>query len=241
MEAELRKRIQNRLIPDAEVTLSFVRGRPPLQPNDASRALAAKVKALADEQKLEVVVRDRSTGGGTDAAYAAMATKAAVIEGLGVRGYGAHSSDSEYVVVDAIAPKLVLVTRLVMAIGSGKALDAVLGGPKKAAVLGRSGTAWRGVSDLRPGPHAMAAKRATGGRTRRIQPFGYRTICVQRNSAIVLPLCVTVASQTWVVRPMWTAVAVHSMTPSRAVPRWLDLSSTVVKFWAPSGSDEMQP
>ena len=66
--------------------------------------------------------RDRPTGGGTDAAYASLATKAPVIEGLGVRGYGAHSSDSEYVVVDAIAPKLVLVTRLVMAIGSGKAL-----------------------------------------------------------------------------------------------------------------------
>ncbi|WP_431288134.1 glutamate carboxypeptidase [Roseateles chitinivorans] len=122
LEAELRKRIQNKLVPDAEVTLSFNRGRPPLAATDASRALAAKVKALADEQKLELVVRDRPTGGGTDAAYASLATKAPVIEGLGVRGFGAHSSDSEYVVVDAIAPKLVLVTRVVMAIGSGKAL-----------------------------------------------------------------------------------------------------------------------
>lgn len=121
MEAELRKRIQNKLLPDSEVSLTFNRNRPPLQASDASRALAAKAKALADEQKLELVVRDRPTGGGTDAAYAALATKAPVLEGLGVRGFGAHSSDSEYVVVDAIAPKLVLVTRLVMAIGSGQA------------------------------------------------------------------------------------------------------------------------
>jgi len=122
MEAELRQRIQKKLLPESEVTLSFHRGRPPLQASDASRALGAKVKALAEEQKLELVVRDRPTGGGTDAAYAAQSGKAPVIEGLGVRGYGAHSSDSEYVVVDAIAPKLVLVTRLLMAIGSGKAL-----------------------------------------------------------------------------------------------------------------------
>lgn len=122
MEAELRKRIQNKLLPESEISLTFTRNRPPLQATDASRALAAKAKALADEQKLELVVRDRPTGGGTDAAYAALATQAPVLEGLGVRGYGAHSSDSEFVVVDAIAPKLVLVTRLVMAIGSGKAL-----------------------------------------------------------------------------------------------------------------------
>ncbi|WP_423596345.1 glutamate carboxypeptidase [Roseateles sp. MS654] len=121
MEAELRKRIQNKLLPDSEVTMTFERRRPPLQATDASRALAARLKAMADEQKLELVVRDRPTGGGTDAAYAALSTKAPVVEGLGVRGFGAHSSDSEYVVVDAIAPKLALVTRLVMAIGSGKA------------------------------------------------------------------------------------------------------------------------
>lgn len=122
MEAELRKRIQTKLLPESEVTLAFRRGRPPLQASEASRALGAKVKALADEQKLELVVRDRPTGGGTDAAYAALATQAPVIEGMGVRGFGAHSSDSEYVVLDGIAPKLLLATRIVMAIGSGKAL-----------------------------------------------------------------------------------------------------------------------
>ena len=122
MEAELQKRIQKKLLPESEVSVTFRRGRPPLQATDASRALGAKVKAMADEQKLDLVVRDRPTGGGTDAAYAALSTQAPVIEGMGVRGFGAHSSDSEFVVVDAIAPKLLLATRLVMALGSGKAL-----------------------------------------------------------------------------------------------------------------------
>ncbi|OWQ86361.1 glutamate carboxypeptidase [Roseateles aquatilis] len=121
MEAELRKRIQNKLLPESEVTLAFRLGRPPLQATEASRALAARAKALAAEQQLELVVRDVPTGGGTDAAYAALSTRAPVIEGMGVRGFGAHSSDSEYVVLDSIAPKLVLATRLIMAIGSGKA------------------------------------------------------------------------------------------------------------------------
>ncbi|WP_067066209.1 glutamate carboxypeptidase [Roseateles chitosanitabidus] len=120
MEAELQKRIQKKLLPESEVSVAFRRGRPPLQATDASRALGVRVKALADEQKLDLVVRDRPTGGGTDAAYAALSTQAPVIEGMGVRGFGAHSSDSEYVVVDAIAPKLLLATRLVMALGSGK-------------------------------------------------------------------------------------------------------------------------
>ncbi|WP_435532096.1 glutamate carboxypeptidase [Roseateles amylovorans] len=124
IEAELRKRIQNKLLPESEVSLNFERRRPPLQASDAARALATQAQALAAQQKLDLQVRDVPTGGGTDAAFAALATQAPVIEGLGVRGYGAHSNNAEYVQVDAIAPKLVLATRLVMAIGSGQALPA---------------------------------------------------------------------------------------------------------------------
>ena len=53
---------------------------------------------------------------------------------------------------------------------------------------------------------------------------------MQRNSAIVLPdpASVTTASHTWVVLPAWTFVATVAIRPSRAVPRKLDLSSTVV-------------
>ncbi|MET0209242.1 MAG: glutamate carboxypeptidase [Burkholderiaceae bacterium] len=122
IEAELRKRIQNKLLPESEVTLNFERRRPPLQATPASRALGAQAQALAKEQGMDLQVRDVPTGGGTDAAFAALSTQAPVVEGLGVRGFGAHSSNAEYIQLDAVAPKLVLATRLVMAIGTGKAL-----------------------------------------------------------------------------------------------------------------------
>ena len=71
---------------------------------------------------------------------------------------------------------------------------------------------------------------------------GHRIICVQRNSAIVLPVsrCVTTASYTCVVRPRCCAVAMQSSVPSRAVPRKLDFSSIVVKPVAPSGRFTIQ-
>ncbi len=61
---------------------------------------------------------------------------------------------------------------------------------------------------------------------------------MHRNSAVVRPVVasVTTASQTWVVRPACTLVATQSMRPSRAVPRKLVFSSTVVNPVEPSGS-----
>lgn len=121
IEATLRERIKNRLLPDAEVSLGFERRRPPLQATDASRALGAHVSMLAGEQGLNLVVRDRPSGGGTDAAFAALATKAPVLEGLGLRGFGAHTTDAEFVQLDSIEPKLVLNLRLILDIAQGRA------------------------------------------------------------------------------------------------------------------------
>lgn len=121
IEATLRERIKNRLLPESEVTLNFERRRPPLQATDASRALGAHVSALAREQGLNLVVRDTPSGGGTDAAFAALATKAPVLEGLGLRGFGAHTTDAEFVQIDSIEPKLVLNLRLILDIAQGRA------------------------------------------------------------------------------------------------------------------------
>ena len=68
---------------------------------------------------------------------------------------------------------------------------------------------------------------------------GYRTICVQRNKAMVFRVsrCVTTASHTCVVLPRCAAFARHSMWPWRAVPKWLDLSSMVVRVqWRPAAA-----
>ena len=62
-----------------------------------------------------------SIGAGTDAAFAALKTEAPVIEGMGLRNFGAHTSNAEYVNISSIEPRLYLVTRLIMDIAAGRA------------------------------------------------------------------------------------------------------------------------
>lgn len=121
IERNLRERIKNKLLPEADVQLEFERTFPPLQATDASRALAAHAQGIYGEIGKKLVVRDRSIGGGTDAANAALKTKAPVIEGFGLHGFGAHTTNAEYVLIDSIVPRLYLATRMIMDISSGKA------------------------------------------------------------------------------------------------------------------------
>jgi glutamate carboxypeptidase len=121
VEQALRERIKNKLLPEAEVTLDFENRRPPLQATDASRALAKHAAGIYAELGMKLTVRDRPTGGGTDAAFAALSTRAPVIEGFGLRGFGSHSTNAEYILVESIVPRLYLATRMIMDIASGKA------------------------------------------------------------------------------------------------------------------------
>lgn len=119
IEAALRESIKDKLIPDTTVELEFRRGRPAFNANAASRVLAQHAQGVFKELGLPLAIRDRAAGGGTDAAYAAMRARGAVLEGFGLRGYGAHSNDNEYVFVSSIVPRLVLAARLVLDVGSG--------------------------------------------------------------------------------------------------------------------------
>jgi len=119
IEAQLRESIKDRLIPDTTVELEFRRGRPAFVANNVSRVLAQHAQGVFKEMGLPMVIRDRATGGGTDAAYAGMRPKGGVLESFGLRGYGSHSNDNEYIFISSIAPKLVLATRMVMDVGSG--------------------------------------------------------------------------------------------------------------------------
>ncbi len=58
--------------------------------------------------------------GRSDAAFAGLATQAPVVERFGLQGFGAHSADAEYVLLDSIEPRLYLVTRMVMDISRDK-------------------------------------------------------------------------------------------------------------------------
>jgi glutamate carboxypeptidase len=121
VEQKLRERIKNKLLPNAEVELQFQRGRPALQATDASRALAGHAQKIYAELGKTVTVPTAPTGGGTDAAYAALKTTAPVVEGMGLRGYGAHSTDAEYILISSIEPRLYLTARMIMDVSLGVA------------------------------------------------------------------------------------------------------------------------
>lgn len=119
MEAALQKSIQDKLIPDTKIDLSFYRSRPAFVANAASRALAEHAVRVYGGLGLPLDIRDRATGGGTDAAFAGLRPRGGVLESFGLRGFGAHSNDNEYVLVSNVAPRLYLATRMVLDVGSG--------------------------------------------------------------------------------------------------------------------------
>lgn len=59
--------------------------------------------------------------GGTDAAFAALETRNAVVERFGLQGFGAHSNDAEYVLVGGIGLRLYLAARLIVDVARGQA------------------------------------------------------------------------------------------------------------------------
>lgn len=120
METSLKEAIKDKLIPDTQIDLSFYRSRPAFEATQASRVMAQHALGIFQEIGQSLIVQERATGGGTDAAFAGLRPKGGVLESFGLRGYGAHSNDDEYIFIDSIAPRLYLSTRMVMDIGSGK-------------------------------------------------------------------------------------------------------------------------
>jgi glutamate carboxypeptidase len=120
IEEAVRQRIKKQLVPEAKVEMIFERRRPPLEATPASRALATHAQQIYRELGKELIVDDVAEGGGTDAAFAALETKAPVIERFGLRGFGAHTIEAEYVLIDSIEPRLYLAARLIMDIAQGK-------------------------------------------------------------------------------------------------------------------------
>jgi glutamate carboxypeptidase len=100
--------------------MKFERRRPPLEASPASQAFAKHAQAVYKELGKDLVADAVAEGGGTDAAFAALQTKNAVVERFGLQGFGAHTTDAEYVLVDNIEPRLYLATRLVMDVALGK-------------------------------------------------------------------------------------------------------------------------
>ncbi len=85
IEKKVRERIKTQLLPETKVEMIFERRRPPLQATEASRALGRHAQQIYRELGKELVVDEVAEGGGTDAAFAALDSKAPVIERFGLR------------------------------------------------------------------------------------------------------------------------------------------------------------
>ena len=117
---QVQERSAQKLLPESKVTAVFERRRPPLEASAASKALASHAQAVYREIGRELVVDPVAEGGGTDAAFAAQGNSRAVVERFGLQGFGAHTKDAEYILVDSIEPRLYLAARMVMDVAAGK-------------------------------------------------------------------------------------------------------------------------
>lgn len=108
------------LVAETRTELDFERRRPPLEVTDASRALGRKAQAIYTELGRPLDVDESGRGGGTDAAFAALSGKPAVIESFGLAGFGYHSSEEEYVELDSIEPRLYLLARMIVEAARGR-------------------------------------------------------------------------------------------------------------------------
>ncbi len=122
IEATVRQKAKTQLLPEAKVTVNFERRRPPLEATAANRKLAAHAQTIYAELGRKLEVDDQPEGGGTDAAFAALKTQAPVIERFGLQGFGGHTADNEYVLLETIEARLYLAARLVMDVARGRGL-----------------------------------------------------------------------------------------------------------------------
>lgn len=120
LERKLQARIQQRLLPEARVELQFERRRPPLEASPAAQAFAEHARQRFAEIGRPLRVDAVAGGGGTDAAFAALRARGPVVEGFGLRGGGAHTTDAEFIYLDSIAPRLYLAARMMMDFCDGK-------------------------------------------------------------------------------------------------------------------------
>jgi glutamate carboxypeptidase len=102
----------------SHISVKLNMGRPAFNAGVEGRRLVDKAIAIYKDVGPEMVILP-ITGGGTDAAYAAMDGKP-VLEGLGLPGFGYHSTQAEYVLIDSIPRRLYLASRLIMDLAQGK-------------------------------------------------------------------------------------------------------------------------
>ncbi|WP_041547543.1 glutamate carboxypeptidase [Chamaesiphon minutus] len=105
---------KNKLLPCTQIEIQATPGRPPFPPNPQTDALVKKAVAIYQQIGLKLGVE--CSGGGTDGNYAAI-VGTSTLDALGPVGGGAHSA-TEYIDIDRIAPRIYLLTKLIMDLAS---------------------------------------------------------------------------------------------------------------------------
>ncbi len=108
--------IKNKLYPESDVKFTLALGRPAFPPNDKTEALIAKAKSIYQEigRSLKAV----GNGGASDANYTVW-IGTPTIDSMGLVGGKSHTAD-EYIEIDKIPPRLYLLARMLMELGSQK-------------------------------------------------------------------------------------------------------------------------
>jgi glutamate carboxypeptidase len=102
---------ESKRVPDTEVSVNIAVGRPPYLGGERGLALAKRAQAIYAELDGRKLLLHPMTGGGTDAGYASLSGKPAVLESMGLPGWGYHAKD-EFIEIDAIVPRLYLTARM---------------------------------------------------------------------------------------------------------------------------------
>ncbi|WP_053076671.1 M20/M25/M40 family metallo-hydrolase [Caenimonas sp. SL110] len=109
----VRAKIAQTRFAGSEITVTDGLFFPPFNATDEGRDLALLAKAINGQLGASLTLYARSYGG-TDAAWASQSGKP-VVEGMGLPGGNYHSSDEEFVLIDRIPRRLVLVAEMIRA------------------------------------------------------------------------------------------------------------------------------
>ena len=113
----LAKTKESQRVPDTHVHVTLDVGRPPYVAGERGMVLAQKARAIYAELDGRQLFFHPVTGCGTDAGFASGSGKAAMLESLGLAGWGFHAKD-EYIEIDSIVPRLYLTSRLLQELGT---------------------------------------------------------------------------------------------------------------------------
>lgn len=113
VDAAMRRNAETTIVPDTKVTITRDPAFPPLPLNPATEALADRAVAIYAGLGLTIT---RGGNGGASESALAVDQGVPALDGLGPAAGGFHS-DTEYLVLGSVTPRLYLMTKLIMDLG----------------------------------------------------------------------------------------------------------------------------